>query len=111
MCSAPTNTFVFSCWCFHSLPASRGLLFVVGRAKRVVSSLQGFISHHQIKYVGILPYLVASTPPLTRTAAVVGRACEQGWRRAEIMGNYVISALGVALAVLGGGLSIKKSFF
>ncbi|CBJ49079.1 conserved unknown protein [Ectocarpus siliculosus] len=35
----------------------------------------------------------------------------KGWRRAEIMGNYVISALGVALAVLGGGLSIKKSFF
>lgn len=35
----------------------------------------------------------------------------QGWRRAEIAGNYVVAGLGVALAVLGGGLSIKKSFF
>ncbi|CAM9563096.1 unnamed protein product [Scytosiphon promiscuus] len=35
----------------------------------------------------------------------------KGWRQAEIMANYVIAGLGVSLAVLGGGLSIKKSFF
>lgn len=69
-----------------------------------MSSLECFTA---TKYLGAL---LLFPPPLTRTA-VVGRACVQGWRRAEIMGNYVISALGVALAVLGGGLSIKKSFF
>ncbi|CAM9556902.1 unnamed protein product [Hapterophycus canaliculatus] len=31
--------------------------------------------------------------------------------KAEVMANYVIAGLGVSLAVLGGGLSIKKSFF
>lgn len=35
----------------------------------------------------------------------------QGWRKAEIIGNYFLTILGMALAVLGGGLSIKKSFF
>lgn len=41
------------------------------------------------------------------------RQCDrsQGWRKAEVAANYMISGLGVALAVLGGGLSIKKSFF
>lgn len=38
-------------------------------------------------------------------------ADKQGWRKAEIVGNYLIAALGMILAVLGGGLSIKKSFF
>lgn len=36
---------------------------------------------------------------------------EQGWRKAEIFANYIIAGLGMILAVLGGGLSIKKSFF
>eukprot|EP00903_Cladosiphon_okamuranus_P009008 g8617.t1 len=35
----------------------------------------------------------------------------KGWRKAEVTANYIISGLGVALAVLGGGLSVKKSFF
>lgn len=35
----------------------------------------------------------------------------KGWRKAEIFANYIIAGLGMILAVLGGGLSIKKSFF
>lgn len=52
---------------------------------------------------------ITTTTTATRVFFFLSRW--QGWRKAEIAGNYVISGLGVALAVLGGGLSIKKSFF
>ncbi|CAM9750577.1 unnamed protein product [Ascophyllum nodosum] len=35
----------------------------------------------------------------------------KGWRRAELVADHFVAGLGVVLAVLGGGLSIKKSFF